>query len=400
TVLSANGCSAVASTSVGQDNTAPVASLVSSGTLSCAVTSVTLTASAGGQSYRFGGGANQLGSSNQAVVSTSGLYSVTVLSANGCSAVASTSVGQDNTAPVASLVSSGTLSCAVTSVTLTASPDAQSYVFSSGAAQIGNTNQAVVTASGIYSVTVVSANGCSGVAQTAVEADQNRPIVSITPGSATLTCASPTVSLTAMGNGSVRWSTGETTPSILVRAAGTYSVTLTSGNGCAASTHVVIGQDQQVPTASIAANPSLTIAQGQSASLTASASGSTAPVGFRWSTGETTASIAVSVAGPYSLSVTGANGCSATASVVLSLTSAPIMEAPFAITAVTTLNCTPVLPNRYSISFTPRYSGLTGQLVAFRVVNELLPTTEPGPYTIQLYSDNPRIRISAVQTGT
>ncbi|NEU70990.1 hypothetical protein GK091_29310, partial [Spirosoma agri] len=168
-------------------------------------TSVTLTASPSGQRYQFSEGATQIGSSNQALVSASGTYSVTVVSANGCSAVASTSVGQDNTAPVASLVSSGTLSCAVTSVTLTASPDAQSYVFSSGATQIGTSNQAIVTASGIYSVTVLSRNGCTGVAQTAVEADQSVPVVSITPSSATLTCASPTVSLTAVGNGSVRW---------------------------------------------------------------------------------------------------------------------------------------------------------------------------------------------------
>jgi hypothetical protein len=122
-------------------------------------------------------------------------------------------------------------------------------------------------------------------------------------------------------------------------------------------------------------------------------------VGFRWSTGQTSASISVSVAGTYSVSATAANGCSATSSAVLTI-SDPVVAAPFAITSVTTLNCIAVLPNRYSISFTPRYSGLIGQPISFSVVNELLPTTEPGPYTIQLYTDNSRITLSARQTGT
>ena len=37
--------------------------------------------------------------------------------------------------------------------------------------------------------------------------------------------------------------------------------------------------------------------------------------------------------------------------------------------------------------------------MSFSVVNELLPTTAPGPYTLDLYTDNPVISLRAVQSG-
>src|SRR5207237_5804790 len=110
-------------------------------------------------------------------------------------------------------------------------------------------NMAVVNASGTYSVTVISSNGCSAVASAVVSADQSLPSVSINPSSATLTCGTPSISLTAVGTGSVRWSTGETSPSISVSVAGTYSVSLTGGNGCSAVASVSVSQDNSAPVA-------------------------------------------------------------------------------------------------------------------------------------------------------
>ena len=109
-------------------------------------------------------------------------------------------------------------------------------------------------------------------------------------------------------------------------------------------------------------------------------------------------------AGSFTLIVLGrdATGCSGEGAPYELTVSEAVVEptGPFAITAVTTISCTPILPNRYSLSFTPRYSGLTGQPITFRVLNELLPTTQAAPYTLQLYTDNPRITLSAVQTSS
>ncbi len=51
------------------------------------------------------------------------------------------------------------------------------------------------------------------------------------------------------------------------------------------------------------------------------------------------------------------------------------------------------------VSFNPRYAGLDGSPVSFSVDNELLPTTDAGPYSLDLYTDNPVITLRAVQSG-
>lgn len=102
-----------------------------------------------------------------------GVYSNFSITMNGCSGSAPTSVTlSDPEAPLASLNSSGPLSCAISSVTLTASGGV-SYAFSAGATQIGGSigNTATVSSIGTYSVIVTSANGCTASAQTTVIED-------------------------------------------------------------------------------------------------------------------------------------------------------------------------------------------------------------------------------------
>ena len=77
----------------------------------------------------------------------------------------------------------------------------------------------------------------------------------------------------------------------------------------------------------------------------------------------------------------------------------PPTDCAFSITGVTTISCTPVA-NRISLTFAPRYAGLTGQPIAFEVVNESIPTTDPAPYSLTLYRDNPVITLRASQTGS
>ena len=72
----------------------------------------------------------------------------------------------------------------------------------------------------------------------------------------------------------------------------------------------------------------------------------------------------------------------------------------FAITAVTTISCQTVTATERRLTFTPEYTGLTGQPIKFVVVNEIEPTMAPGPYSIRVYIDNPTIRLRATQTGT
>jgi hypothetical protein len=89
-----------------------------------------------------------------------------------------------------------------------------------------------------------------------------------------------------------------------------------------------------------------------------------------------------------------------TVSAASSQTVSPPPSTSFAITGVQTLSCVVVSNGQRRVSFTPRYAGLTGQPVSFSVVNELAPTTQPGPYSLNLYTDNPLITLKASQQGT
>jgi hypothetical protein len=63
------------------------------------------------------------------------------------------------------------------------------------------------------------------------------------------------------------------------------------------------------------------------------------------------------------------------------------------------VNCQTVTAGLRRVSFTPQYAGLNGQPVSFSVVNEMPATMATGPYTLNLYTDNPRIVLSAKQAN-
>ncbi|GAB3222686.1 hypothetical protein GCM10027423_57350 [Spirosoma arcticum] len=71
----------------------------------------------------------------------------------------------------------------------------------------------------------------------------------------------------------------------------------------------------------------------------------------------------------------------------------------FAIVSVSTSNCEVLSTGERRVTFTPVYSGATGSPISFSVVNELLPTTALGPYSLRLYTDNPTITLSARQSS-
>ncbi len=203
--------------------------------------------------------------------------------------------------------------CAGSSTVLTATGGG-TYKWSNGI----TTPSITATAAGTYTVTVTNAAGCTNTASATVSALPS-PIAAIT-GNTSICTGSSTV-LTATGGGTYKWSTGATTPSITTAAAGTYTVTVTSAAGCSAtaSTTVVI---KPAPIVTITGNTS--VCAGSSTILTATGGGT-----YSWSNGATTPSITVtpSMKNPiYSVTVTGANGCTATKSVTVSFLAAPVIN--------------------------------------------------------------------------
>ena len=102
------------------------------------------------------------------------------------------------------------------------------------------------------------------------------------------------------------------------------------------------------------------------------------------------------------VTITGTNAAGmGTGQFTITVSAAPVVvSAPFAITGVTTVSCATISAGQRQLSFNPQYAGTNGQPISFSVVNEMLPTTNPGPYTLKLYTDNPTITLKAVQEGT
>jgi hypothetical protein len=107
-----------------------------------------------------------------------------------------------------------------------------------------------------------------------------------------------------------------------------------------------------------------------------------------------------SMSGVSSVTVTATDPGSLSASTSFTITVSPVPPTPvFSITGVTTVSCQVLSAGQRRVSFNPRYAGLDGSPVSFSVVNEMATTTNPGPYTLNLYTDNSVITLQARQSG-
>ncbi|MBK9452263.1 MAG: PKD domain-containing protein [Bacteroidetes bacterium] len=298
TATAANGCTSTASATLTVNN-APAVSIGPNQTI-CSGTTATFTASSGFSSYLWSNGAT----TNSITVSTAGTYSVTATAANGCTSTASATLTV-NTAPAASIGPNQTI-CPGSTATFTATSGFNSYLWSNGA----TTNSITVSTAGTYSVTATHANGCTSTASATLTVN-TAPAASIGPNQTI--CSGSTASFTATsGFASYLWSNGATTNSITVSTAGTYSVTATAANGCTSTASATLTVNT-APAASI--GPNQTICSGTNATFTATPGFAS----YLWNTNATTSAITVTVAGTYSVTVTDANGCTATASSSLSV---------------------------------------------------------------------------------
>jgi GEVED domain/PKD-like domain len=169
TVTDGNGCTASTTVSVTQ-NALPVATLTKSSNLTCAVTTVTLTA-ATGTMFNFGTGFTATPTFD---VTAAGTYMVTVQNAAGCTATASIGVTANTTPPVANVMGN-LFFCTGASTILSASPGFATYVWSGGTASTA-TNKRVFNTAGTFSVVITGTNGCS-TTKTFVLVENTKPVV-------------------------------------------------------------------------------------------------------------------------------------------------------------------------------------------------------------------------------
>jgi hypothetical protein len=313
TVTDVNTCTATASKTVSV-NQLPTASISPNSITICNGSSATLTAN-GGSSYAW---SNSLGSNAAVTVSptTTTTYTVTVTDANTCTATATKTVTV-NQLPTAGISPNNITICNGANTTLTAS-GGSSYAWSNS---LGS-NAAVTlspTSTTTYTVTVTNANTCTATASKTVTVNQ-LPIAGISPNTISI-CNGASATLTASGGVSYTWSNSlgsNAFATVSPTATTTYTVTVTDANTCTATATKTVTVNQ-LPQATI--NGPTTICSGLQATLTAGGGTS-----YVWANNlGTNPQIIVSPLNTtsYSVTVTNANNCSATASQTVSVTTSP-----------------------------------------------------------------------------
>lgn len=272
----------------------------------CPGGSVVLTADPNA-SYQWSNGAT----SQSITVTSAGTYTVSVTNGSGCNGVSSPLTVVVTSSPTPTISASGSTSlCPGSNVQLSAS-SGSSYLWSNGS----TAQNITVSSAGNYTVTVTYPGGCSGSATSNITV-ASAPTASINSSVGTSLCNNSSATLVAGGGTSYSWSNGASTSSISVSAAGTYVVTVTNANGCT-DTETITLTSIAAPNATIT-TPSNTFCQGGTTVLTAGGGGT-----YNWSTGASTSAIMISSGGNYSVTVTGANGCTDVETIAMSQVTPP-----------------------------------------------------------------------------
>ncbi|MFM8179695.1 MAG: hypothetical protein ACKOAG_11020, partial [Candidatus Kapaibacterium sp.] len=195
-----------------------------------------------------------------------------------------------------------TVFCEGGAVTLTAASGFTEYRWSNG------TTTPVIEArkTGTYFVTVRKGNDCPLVSNSVRVRVLPAPLPGLLSSRTTKhLCFDDSLELRIAGGfRSVRWSTGDSSLAIVVRTAGTYTVTVTDTNGCVGLDSVAItGGTKIVPRVGRTGN--IRFCSGDSLVLRAQEGFDT----YRWSTNATSPSIVVRTDGSYSVTVTDRYGC-------------------------------------------------------------------------------------------
>ncbi len=263
--------------------------------------------------YQWSNGANTSNINNL----NAGSYQVTVTDANGCQGFASTTISQPSAMLV--VVSSNPASCNGSAdgnafVTAIGGLAPYQYLWSTGAISPFING----LAAGTYTVTVTDTNGCTATSSAIVQ--EPNPINVDLNINQILCQDDNNGSIESIISGgeapySYAWSNGANSSTIGTLTAGTYILTVTDNNGCTASATASIASQNQIV---ISCTPEAVLCAGESnGAVNTVISGGLAPYSYTWSNGATEASISNLPAGQYGLTVTDANGCSATCSSIV-----------------------------------------------------------------------------------
>lgn len=178
--------------------------------------------------------------------------------------------------------------------------------------QTGVTN---VTATQNYNLTLTDQNGCRAHDTVLVTV---LPSPTVFLGNDTTICGGPIILDAGNVGSSYLWSTGSGLQTISTASTGTYSVAVQDPSGC-------IGSDA----INIVVNPNPTVSLGSDTSSCAPSVTLDAGPGYAayaWTTGDVTQTTTTTATGPVAVTITDANGCTATDTAIVTLSPAPVVN--------------------------------------------------------------------------
>ena len=242
----------------------------------------------------------------------SGNYTLTVTDAAGCAANNSITITQP--AGIQLITNFTPAICGATNGTagVNSSGGFAPYFYSWNSSPIQTTPTAINLSSGVYTVTVTDANGCSNSASAVIP---NTGGLNVSANvTAQVSCFGLNDgSAVAIANGgsvpySYLWSNGSTTASASNLIAGVYTITVTDNNGCSSGQTITINEPTQLN--AIASSTPISCYGNNNASATVSVSGGVAPYTYSWNNGATTNTISGLSSGSYTVTVNDINNCS------------------------------------------------------------------------------------------
>ncbi|GAA4848062.1 hypothetical protein GCM10023331_35970 [Algivirga pacifica] len=255
-----------------------------------------------------------------------GRYEVVVTDANGCTETTSVIINEpdplNSTFRIQDILCFGESTGAI-DLNVSGGTPPYSYQWNNGA----TTADLEDIPAGDYEVVITDANGCTFTTSTTV-GEPDSPISITTNFIQNVSCdglSDGVIGITVTGGTtpySYSWSNGAITEDIFNLAEGSYTVMITDANGCTAEATFDVTAPEPLE---IVLTPTDVLCFGENTgSIDAEISGGTPPYSYTWSDGITTEDRTGLSSGEYTLEVTDANGCTASASTSISQPDAPL----------------------------------------------------------------------------
>ncbi len=330
-VTDANGCTASSTFTIA--NNAPTSLTVTESantpSTSCGAPDGSVTASATGGTAPYTYTAQGSSNNNGTFSNTVGSFNISVVDALGCTGTLSVTIA-DNAPTITVTEVPGSrepnTSCDANNrngeVSISASGGTAPYTYLDAASGNSNTNGVFDELFGSVSFNITDANGCTGTITIAITDNSGTLTVTESAKSPNTSCATPNGSVTlgvSGGSSPYTYSDGNSTgPNNQFDglSGGNFSVTVTDATGCTGTITATINSNTASPTVTVATTDETSSATADG-SATATGADGTTPYTYSWSNGGSGAAITSLTGGPYSVTVTDANGCTGTAGFVI-----------------------------------------------------------------------------------